>query len=112
MAANDLTQRAPDHFSGIFAELCGSVNDAQDRVRDAVRILTDIASGNFAQDFEDLSKVNKRSEHDVLVPAFLKTMEAITALVRDAQILSQAAVAGQLQTRADASSATRANIAR
>ncbi len=103
MAANDLSQRAPDHFSGIFAELCTSANQAQDRIRNAIRVLENIAAGDYMRDLEELAKVNQRSQNDTLVPTMVKTMRAITALVNDAEMLSEAAVAGKLGTRADAS---------
>ncbi len=103
MAKNDLTQRASEHFVGIFAELCASTNEAQDRVRNATRILNDIASGAFAQDLEEMTKISKRSENDTLVPSLVQTMQAVAALVTDAEMLARAAVAGQLQTRADVS---------
>jgi methyl-accepting chemotaxis protein len=103
MANNDLSQRAPENLPGIFGELCISANQAQDRVRNAARILQDIAKGDFKKDFEDLSKVTQRSESDELVPAFLQLMRSIDALSADAEMLSHAAVAGKLDVRADAS---------
>ena len=103
MALNDLSQRAQENLPGIFGELCLSANQAQDRVRNSTRILQNIAKGDFKKDLEELSQVSRRSENDELVPAFLLLMRSIDALAADAQMLSQAAVAGKLDVRADAS---------
>ncbi len=103
MAANDLSQDAPNRFGGIFGELCDSANQAQSRIKNAIRILENIAAGDYTRDMEELAKVNKRSQNDTLVPTMVKCMRAITALVNDAEMLSDAAVAGRLEMRADAS---------
>ena len=103
MACNDLSQRAPGNLPGIFGDLCLSVNQAQDRVRNATRIVENIAKGDFQKDLEALSTIARRSESDELVPAFLKLMRSVDALTTDAAALTQAAVAGKLEVRADSS---------
>jgi methyl-accepting chemotaxis protein len=73
------------------------------RARNAMRGMQLVSSGDFQQEFEELSKVGRRSEQDESLPAMLSMMSSISALVADTQMLSEAAVHGQLSTRADAS---------
>ncbi len=49
MACNDLSQQAAENFPGIFGELACSANQAQDRVRNAVRIVKNIATGEISR---------------------------------------------------------------
>ncbi len=55
--------------------------------------------------------MGQRSEHDELVPAFMHLMRAIDALVADADMLSQAAVAGKLDDPGRCHQACKASIA-
>ena len=103
LAVNDYTVQVAGSYPGIFGQLGQSTNTAQERVKNTVRILQNIAAGEFKQDLADLTALRKRSENDTLVPAFIKTMQAIGALVVDTETLSAAAVKGQLATRTDAS---------
>jgi methyl-accepting chemotaxis protein len=103
MALNDYSTDVQGTFPGIFGELCTSANEAQSRIRHAVDISQHIAIGNFRTDLEALKKIGRRSEKDALMPAYVQMMEAIAALVDDAESLSKAAVEGRLATRADAS---------
>ena len=69
-------------------------DDLQDKV---INILNRIAAGDVSADLELLD------EQDEITPALIQTTAAIRALVADANTLVEAAVAGQLDTRADAS---------
>jgi methyl-accepting chemotaxis protein len=62
-----------------------------------IRNLNRIAAGDVSADLELLD------EQDEITPALIQTTAAIRALVADANTLVEAAVAGQLDTRADAS---------
>ena len=103
MAVNDVSAPVGESYPGIFGELCHSTNQAQGRLRNAVRILKLIAAGSFTQELEGLEKVGKRSEKDEFVPAFITMMRSVTGLMIDAEMLAKAAVEGRLATRADAS---------
>ncbi len=102
MASNDLSQQASGDFVGIFAELCRLANEAQDRVRNAVRILSNIAAGDFRKDLTDLATIDKRSAHDTLVPAFVATMEAITSLTEEMRRMAQQHDLGDIDAAIDA----------
>jgi len=69
-------------------------DDLQDKV---IANLNLIAAGDVSTDLELLD------EQDEITPALIQTTQAIRALVSDANALVEAAVAGQLDTRADAS---------
>ena len=103
MAVNDYSLTVNGSYPGIFAELAASTNEALGRSKNAVRICGNIAAGEFKQDLADLKSTGRRSAGDTLIPAFIQMMESIAALVDDAEMLSRAAVAGNLNTRADAS---------
>ena len=103
MAVNDHSTQVQGTYPGIFGQVATATNQAQARVKNAIRILGNIAIGDYANDFEDMKKVAKRSDNDTLVPSLVKTMGAIDAMVQDAASLSKAAVEGKLATRADAS---------
>jgi methyl-accepting chemotaxis protein len=103
VAVNDMSRQAAENYPGIFGQLCRDSNASQGRVQNAIRILKLIAVGDFKQDLQELERVGKRSANDEFVPAFITVMQAIDALAADVAVLSAAAVAGKLATRADAS---------
>ena len=103
LAVNDYTVAVAGSYPGVFGQLAQATNTAQQRVKNTVRILQNIAVGAFKQDLADLIALRRRSDNDTLVPAFIQTMQAIGALVEDAEMLSEAAVKGQFAARADAS---------
>jgi methyl-accepting chemotaxis protein len=103
MAVNDCTVRVEGSYQGIYAEVAKATNDAQDRFKHVVQVLRVIALGEFKEEFLSLQKVGKRSENDILIPAILKLMSSIDALVADANMLAKATASGRVGTRADAS---------
>jgi methyl-accepting chemotaxis protein len=74
-----------------------------DRFKHAIHVVELIGDGNYREEYVALQRVGKRSDNDALIPALLRTMGAIDALITDAGILAKAAVEGKLSTRADAS---------
>lgn len=102
LTKNDLSVSVIGNYPGAFGELAAATNLAQQRVQNTVRILEKLAIGDFRKDMAELMQVQRRSENDTLVPAFIQAMQAISALMQDTETLSAAAVAGQLQSRADA----------
>jgi methyl-accepting chemotaxis protein len=102
MAMNDYTVQVKGDYKGSFAELAEGTNTVQKRVHHVIETAKKVAQGNL-EDLPEYQKVVRRSEHDELVPALIQMMEGIAGLVTDAEILSKAAVEGELATRADAS---------
>jgi methyl-accepting chemotaxis protein len=103
MAVNDLSKDVEGSYQGIFANVAKATNDAQDRFKHAISVVRMIGAGDYRKELATLQQVGKRSETDQCVPALLQTMGAVDALINDANMLSKAAVAGELKTRADAS---------
>ena len=103
LAVNDCTIRVEGSYQGIFAEASKATNGAQDRFKHIVDAMESIGAGDFRTQLAALQKIGKRSENDILIPALIRTMSAIDALVTDADLMAKAAVEGKLATRADGS---------
>lgn len=101
MAYNDYSHKVEGNYQGIFRQTGVAVNQVRERLLHVIEITNNISIGEL-KDLEDLKKVGRRSENDNLMPAFIKMIEAIKALVDDANMLARAAVDGKLETRADA----------
>jgi len=101
LAVNDVTSGVAGTYPGAFGEIAAATSLVQRRVKHTIEILNNLASGDFKKDLDELLKVQRRSENDTLVPAFIRAMQAVNALVEDTDMLSAAAVSGMLQTRAD-----------
>jgi methyl-accepting chemotaxis protein len=102
LAVNDCTTRVEGSYQGIFAEVAKATNGAQDRFKHILHAVELIGAGDYRAELATLQKVGKRSENDILIPALIRTMSSIDALVMDADLLAKAAVEGKLATRADA----------
>ena len=101
MAVNDHTVKVNGSYQGIFAEIATATNLALDRVKAANLACTNVAKGDYKANLEQFKKLGKRSDNDTFIPCFVEMMEAIDALVHDAEALSTAAVKGDLSVRAD-----------
>ncbi|HVP93580.1 MAG TPA: methyl-accepting chemotaxis protein [Methanoregulaceae archaeon] len=101
MAVNDHTVGIEGTYLGIFNEVKTNVNLVRTRVNHVAESLERIGNGDVSE-YEDYKKIGRRSEHDKLVPGFIKTLGSLNALVNDANMLAKAAVEGRLETRADA----------
>jgi len=101
MAVNDHSKGVEGIYQGVFAETKTSVNLVQDRVNRIVDIVDRISNGDLS-DGAELRKIGKRSDLDRLIPAFIRTFDALEALTNDANLLTKAAVEGKLKTRTDA----------
>jgi methyl-accepting chemotaxis protein len=102
MSKNDLTQRINAKYSGIYGEIAKSINTIQDSLMTMVKAVEDISNGDM-QMLDWLKETGKLSENDQLVPGFIKLMENIIMLLEESDSMAQAAVAGDLNNRADAS---------
>jgi methyl-accepting chemotaxis protein len=104
MAVNDHTQKVEGQYLGIYSEVGRAVNDVRDRVLRVAGTASNIARGDMS-DLELYRSIGdgkgRRSENDQLVPNFIRMMEAINALVSDANMLADAATHGNFDTRAD-----------
>jgi len=101
LAVNDLTVRVSGSYPGALGEMTAATNLVQERVKHTVEILNNLAVGDYKRELEGLIKVQRRSDNDALIPALIRAMQAISALVEDTETLSTAAAAGMLKTRAN-----------
>ena len=102
MSVNDYSSKVEGQYQGIFGETAQGVNTARHRLVKAVKVNYNISIGDFAEDLEYFSKVGRLSEQDRLIPSYTKSMESVMNLVTEARMLAEAAVAGKLNVRADA----------
>ncbi len=102
MAVNDYTKKIEKQYSGVWNELALATNDVHHRMEKILSTTINIANGSLV-DLEEYRKVVRRSENDLLVPAYTRQMEAIHRCSEDAHMLAAACVYGRLETRADVS---------
>ena len=102
IAVNDLTTQVTGKYLGVFAEVAQAVNEVGTRLHHIQDTVIHISNGDLS-DLKNYQTVGRRSANDELVPSITRMIEAIQAMVSEAERLSTAAVAGQLATRADAS---------
>ncbi|HLK66678.1 MAG TPA: HAMP domain-containing protein [Bryobacteraceae bacterium] len=101
LSVNDHSTKVTGSYQGIFGEVARATNDTIDRIRAASLACNNVAKGDYEANLEKFKQVGRRSENDSFLPPFIGMMEAIDALVEDAQMLSAAAVNGDLSKRAD-----------
>ena len=100
MSVNDNTKQVEGTYMGIFDEIAVSINAVSDRVRNVIRILNNISSGDLS-DLQVLMEVGKRSENDMLMPSMIAMIENIQSLIDEATMLTDAVIEGKLDTRSD-----------
>ena len=103
LSQNDHTTEVKGSYVGIYADVASATNLVRQKLLRAAHTCRAVAKGDFATELREFKEVGKRCTNDELMPAFIQMMEAITALVADADMLAQAAIEGKLATRADAS---------
>ncbi|NVN93535.1 MAG: chemotaxis protein, partial [Desulfuromonadales bacterium] len=106
LSVNDHSQKVEGTYLGIYAEVGHVVNEIRKRLVYIGKTASNIANG----DTSDLERyraagngAGRLSENDTLVPNFVRMMESINALVSDANLLSEASIHGNFDTRADES---------
>ena len=103
MSVNDCTIKVEGSYQGVFAEVAKATNCAQERFTNMAKVFNQIGAGDFKEELIELQRVGRRSENDILLPAAIRTMSSIDALVSDANMLAKAAASGRVGTRADIS---------
>ena len=100
MAVNDYTKKIEKQYSGVWNELGTAVNDVHARMEKILNTTVNISNG-ILTDLIEYKQVVRRSENDLLMPAFTRAMEAIQRCSEDAHTLAAACVYGKLETRLD-----------
>jgi len=101
MSVNDYTTKVEGKYDGIFANVGIAVNEVIERVFHIQKMLVNMAMGDFSE-INTLKNAGKRSENDKLTPCFINLFETLNSLVADMNTLTQAAIEGKLDIRADA----------
>jgi methyl-accepting chemotaxis protein len=102
MSLNDYSVKMEGTYLGIFEGIKESVNLVNYRMNRVVEILTHVSVGDLS-DLQNIIDGGKRSEGDTLVPALIAMIENIKSLVEETGALADAAVRGELNSRADVS---------
>ena len=106
MAINDYTRPVEGDYEGVFAEVAKAVNEVQVRIQHLTSSIVSISTGDLTEleAYKQLGNgTGRRCEQDTTVPAMIRLMESLKALVTDAYSLATSAAGGDLSARADAS---------
>ncbi|WP_157202402.1 methyl-accepting chemotaxis protein [Methanoplanus limicola] len=99
---NDFTEKTKGSYAGIFKEVCDALNDVIDHNIYVQETVSQIAEGNLER-LPAYKAIGKRCENDKLLPAYIAMMSNIQLLTDETQDLTDAAIMGKLDVRADSS---------
>ena len=97
IAVGDIPKQITDTYNGDFNTLKNNLNACIEATNQQSAAAQSISKGDLSV------SVKVRSENDVLAKSLRDVVSAVTALVADANMLSQATVEGKLSVRAEAS---------
>jgi methyl-accepting chemotaxis protein len=98
MSNNDFSARVTGEYLGIYQEIAESVNEVAESIDSVIKIVNHVSVGSFS-DLEVLKESGKKSEKDELIPSLIMMIETIRSLVKETDLLSEAAVEGNLSVR-------------
>jgi len=100
MAVNDHTTKVEGSYQGIFADVGHATNKVLGELQAVVLFMKQTANGDLGF-VEQLKARGSMSQNDEMTPAAIAMQENLLALVKDAEMLAEAGVNGQLDVRAD-----------
>jgi len=100
LAVNDYTLRIKGKYQGDFNRIAKYLNRLIDQVTSIQGTALEIAAGDL-HILNEFREFGKLSENDRMSPALIQMMEAIQALIDDAETLSRAVAEGRLDDKAD-----------
>jgi len=95
IAKGDIPAQIVEEYQGDFNEIKNNLNALIDNLHMLTNAANAIANGDMS------IQVSTRSENDALVMAFQHMIETIHSLIGEMNLLSEAAIAGKLDTRGD-----------
>lgn len=98
MANNDFTKIMDTNYQGELLVMANAINDVQKRLISAQNVAMKISEGDISE-LDNFLKIGSRCENDKLVPSFIKMMDAIQSLMNETDMLSKAAINGNLNVR-------------
>ncbi len=93
ISKGDLPQQITDDYQGDFNELKNNLNGLIEGLHGLIDVANAIAAGDTSVN------IQTRSEHDQLAVAFQRMNASVTNLILEMNTLTEAAVAGKLDTR-------------
>ncbi|WP_242841140.1 methyl-accepting chemotaxis protein [Clostridium akagii] len=102
MAVNDLTIKMTGSYKGMMKEFAENINSVNERIVNIVKLNTEISVGNI-DGIQEIINIGRRSENDKLMPTMIVMMTNIKNLIKEVNVLSEAAVSGDIETRSDVS---------
>jgi methyl-accepting chemotaxis protein len=101
MSKNDYSVTMDGAYVGIYEKMRHSINNVISTVRDTIEVVEDVAEGDLSK-LEALKALGRRSDEDTLLPSLVRMLENVKLLVEETTLISDAAVAGNLNIRGDA----------
>ncbi|HEX3045124.1 MAG TPA: HAMP domain-containing protein, partial [Bacillota bacterium] len=98
----DCTKKMEGRYSGVFQEIAVAINEIITELVSLNGIIKRIGDGVLPER-QYLGNIKRHSENDEITPSIVKMIDNIMGLVEESLRLSQAAVAGKLDARGDAS---------
>lgn len=101
MSKNNYSVTMDGVYVGIYEKMRHSINNVIATVRDTIAVVEDVAEGDLSR-LENLKTIGRRSDNDTLIPSLVRMLENVKMLVEETTLISDAAVAGNLNLRGDA----------
>jgi methyl-accepting chemotaxis protein len=100
MAINDYTVKMEGNYQGIFAEVAQSLNVVHTVVTHVASALDRFSKGNL-DEVAEYEKLGKRSENDILIPAFLRLGNSMQEITEKAKLIAQGDLTVSLEKRSE-----------
>lgn len=98
MAVNDFTKEISDEYKGDYLSMAKSMKMVQDNLESMQNVAVKISRGDISE-LETFRNIGKRSDNDMLTPAFTSMMESIKKLISEVTEIAESAAAGELYVR-------------
>lgn len=101
LAVNDFTVAMAGKYQGLLDHFMNQVNTVRKNLLNVQDIIVKCSTGDTAR-LEEYQRIGQRSEHDRLVPSLIDLMMVIHNMNDEVEMLTAAAVSGNLEVRGDA----------
>jgi methyl-accepting chemotaxis protein len=100
MAVNDYMYKMEGNYQGIFAEVAQSINVVHTVVAHVASALDRFSKGDL-EEVAEYEKSGKRSENDILIPAFLRLGNSMQEITEKAKLIAQGDLTVSLEKRSE-----------
>lgn len=98
MAVNDFTKEISNEYKGDYLSMAKSMKMVQDNLESMQNVAVKISQGDISE-LETFRNIGKRSDNDMLTPAFTGMMESIKKLINEVTEIAKSAADGELYVR-------------